>query len=316
MSDTRTRIEQGHDRRTEFRHEALFHAGAYDFLDGASTFVQAGLDAGEPVMAALLPDQISLLRRHLGPDAGRVEFVDMTDLGRNPGRVIPAWRRFVDRNRDAPTLRGIGEPISAARSSAELAECQRHESLLNDAFTGERGWWMLCLYDVESLPLEVLDAACRSHPYLSEQGTSLPSKSFGTSSWVFDGALPEPEVTAGAFDFDALSLRAVRLGMFEWASRILSVGCAADFVLAVHEVAANSVRHGGGTGSLRYWHDGATAVAEVRDHGRIERLLVGREVPSHDDERGRGLWLAHQLCDLVQVRSSPDATVVRLHIGL
>jgi len=174
----------------------------------------------------------------------------------------------------------------------------------------------LCLYDVDSLSPEVLDAACRSHPYLSEQGTSRPSRSFGPSSWIFDGVLPEPDATAGALDFDASSLRAVRLSVSDWASGILSVGRAADFVLAVHEVAANSVRHGGSTGSLRYWHDGATAVAEVRDHGRIERLLVGREVPSHDDERGRGLWLAHQLCDLVQVRSSADATVVRLHVGL
>ena len=58
-----------------------------------------------------------------------------------------------------------------------------------------------------------------------------------------------------------------------------------------------------------------SAVVEVWDHGRIHRLLAGRELPSIDDEMGRGLWLAHQLCDLVQVRSSPEGTIVRLHMA-
>jgi anti-sigma regulatory factor (Ser/Thr protein kinase) len=31
---------------------------------------------------------------------------------------------------------------------------------------------------------------------------------------------------------------------------------------------------------------------------------------------GRGLWLANQLCDLVQIRSGARGTVVRLHMRL
>ena len=30
---------------------------------------------------------------------------------------------------------------------------------------------------------------------------------------------------------------------------------------------------------------------------------------------GLGLWLANQLCDLVQVRSSPEGTAVRVHVS-
>ena len=44
----------------------------------------------------------------------------------------------------------------------------------------------------------------------------------------------------------------------------------------------------------------------VRDNGHIDDPLVGRERPRPEQERGRGLWLANQLCDLVQVRSGPD----------
>ena len=34
------------------------------------------------------------------------------------------------------------------------------------------------------------------------------------------------------------------------------------------------------------------------------------------DATGRGLWLANQLCNLVQIRSSPEGTTVRLHMRL
>jgi anti-sigma regulatory factor (Ser/Thr protein kinase) len=315
MSDTQTRTEHGLDRRTAFRHEARFYVGAYDFFDGIGRFVQGALDAEEPVMVALVRDKLHVLRRQFGADAARVEFADIAELGRNPGRLIPAWRRFVERHREATTLRGVGEPVWAARNAAELTECERHESLVNDAFSGDRPWWLLCPYDVESLSSEVLEAARRTHPCVSEKGTTRPSGSFGPSSWIFDGALPEPEDTAGAMEFDASTLRAVRMALLHWAIAVLPAARAADLVLAVHEVATNSVRHGSGRGSVRYWQDAATAAAEVRDSGRIARLLVGRELPALDDEMGRGLWLAHHLCDLVQVRSSADGTVVRLQVG-
>ena len=41
--------------------------------------------------------------------------------------------------------------------------------------------------------------------------------------------------------------------------------------------------------------------------------LVGRERPA-GPAGGYGLWLANQLCDLVQVRSFPAGSVVRLHM--
>jgi hypothetical protein len=54
-------------------------------------------------------------------------------------------------------------------------------------------------------------------------------------------------------------------------------------------------------------------VCEIRDKGRFDRPLADRERPSRDIAAPRGLWLANQLCDLVQIRSVPEGTVVRLH---
>ncbi len=88
-----------------------------------------------------------------------------------------------------------------------------------------------------------------------------------------------------------------------------------DVVLATHEVCKNCIRFAGG-GTLSVWIEGDTLICEVADQGRITELLVGRGSPAMYDEGGRGLWLANQLCDLVQIRVFDTGTVVRLHLGL
>jgi anti-sigma regulatory factor (Ser/Thr protein kinase) len=89
-----------------------------------------------------------------------------------------------------------------------------------------------------------------------------------------------------------------------------------DLELAVDEIAANSLLHGGGRGVLRIWVEGSSLVCEVADDGVITDPLVGRREPALDRTGGRGLWLANQLCGLVQIRSGAAGTTVRLHTRL
>ena len=84
-------------------------------------------------------------------------------------------------------------------------------------------------------------------------------------------------------------------------------------VMAVNEVAANSLRHGGGQGELRAWRDSHSLVCEVSDQGHITSPLVGRLPPVLDSGTGGGLFLANRLCDLVQIYSSPAGTAVRVY---
>ncbi len=134
-----------------------------------------------------------------------------------------------------------------------------------------------------------------------------------------DGALraslrPVP-VGAHAATFAGDGVRGLRREISDLARHVgLSAARTDDLVLAVNEVATNSVRHGGGRGVLRSWIDGDAVVCEVSDAGEITDPLVGRRRPASDAPGGRGLWLANMLCDLVQVRSGPDGTVVRLKV--
>jgi len=71
---------------------------------------------------------------------------------------------------------------------------------------------------------------------------------------------------------------------------------------------------GGGGGTLRVWREPDAVVCEVRDRGFIRDPLVGRMAPPIEQYGGRGLWIVNQLCDLVQIRSAPSGTVVRVHM--
>jgi anti-sigma regulatory factor (Ser/Thr protein kinase) len=89
-----------------------------------------------------------------------------------------------------------------------------------------------------------------------------------------------------------------------------------DLMVAINELTTNSVRHGGGGGVLDVWTDDESLICEVRDGGRIEGRLLGRELPGADrDGGGLGLWLVNQICDLVQVRALDDGTVVRVRVN-
>lgn len=300
-----------------FRHEAFFYASSDDFLHGTVAFITEALNAGEPVLAMVDNPKIELLRSALGAVAHDVQFADMGDVGANPARIIPAWRRFADDHAGPGRgLRGIGEPIWAGRGPAELVEAQHHEVLLNAAFADAEGFRLLCPYDRSRLPSNVLGDARRSHPFVVEDGVHEQSSRYerADAATTLAGPLTEPVGDAQTIRFDA-NLRFVRSFVSQHANAdSMTDDRVADFVLAVDEVAGNSVRCGGGGGILRLWSAGDALVVDISDEGRITDPMVGRARPDDRDANGRGLYIANQVCDLVQVRSSTSGTVVRLHM--
>lgn len=96
----------------------------------------------------------------------------------------------------------------------------------------------------------------------------------------------------------------------------LSEARASDLVLAVSEVAANTLRHTQSSGTLTIWHDTDEIVCEIHDEGVITDPLAGRRRPAPDALGGHGLWLVHQVCDLVELRSDSTGTTIRMHMSV
>jgi anti-sigma regulatory factor (Ser/Thr protein kinase) len=128
------------------------------------------------------------------------------------------------------------------------------------------------------------------------------------------GELPAPCGPVRELAFDEAQLAGLRHSLDAWArEHALGTRRIEELVLAVDELAANSIRHGGGAGVLRFWRERDALLCEVQDMGWIRDPLVGRTRPAVDAQGGRGVWLANQLCDLVQIRSSRAGSVVRVH---
>ncbi|MDQ3293692.1 MAG: sensor histidine kinase, partial [Actinomycetota bacterium] len=237
------------------------------------------------------------------------------ELGTNPGRIISAWRQFVFDHRDDPHLRGIGEPVWPERTPEELVECQHHERLLNVAFPPGLPWRLLCPYDVSTLDAAVVDEAKAAHPYVHEQAgwwDDAPAGRAVDPGRPLDEPLADLPPPVRELGFDAVSRADALTAVAEVAGPGLAPARADALGRAVGEVFDNSLRHGGGSGTLRLWRTGPDVVCEVRDAGRLRDPLVGRGLRARATADRRGLWLVHELCDLVQVRSTDAGTVVRL----
>ncbi len=304
-----------------FCHEALFYNGDDGFLQGTLPFIAEALEADEAVLVAVGEERADLLRRALGQDAERVRFLDVRELGRNPARMIPAWRKLLAENAaEGRSVCGIGEPVWPGRSPAELEECERYEALLEQAFSHGPSWRLLCPYDLDALDAATIASACSTHRALMHEGVSRRNSAYQPlhrAPGPFNGSLPSPPAEREELAFTARGLGAMRsLVARHGALAGLSETLREDLVLAVNELVTNSVQYGGGGGTLCIWQEQDALVCDVRDRGLIHDPLVGRLPPPVDQYGGRGLWLVNQLCDLVQIRSSPDGTVVRVHMRI
>ena len=310
-----------HQHDSDFRHAALFYFGEDGYVNGLVPFIQEGVEAEEPVLVMVPGRKTGLLREALGQDGADVHFTDMADVGANPARIIPAWHDFVsERSSQGRRVRGIGEPIWADRTPEELVECQHHEALLNFAFDGVAPMDLVCPYDSQTLGCDIVKEAMRSHPIVLDKGNFRQCAGYAGSKAAaapFDRPLSLAPADAPELAFDVLTLDAARRFVAMCASEAgLSRARRDDVVIAVNELADNSVMHGGGGGLLRAWIDDQSFVAEVRDQGLIDRPLAGREAREEDQVGGQGLWLVNQLCDLMQIRTFPTGTVVRVYMRL
>jgi anti-sigma regulatory factor (Ser/Thr protein kinase) len=307
-----TQMSWGRAAGGDISHEAAYYDSPEGYLRAVLPFVTGGLAAAEPVLLALPPGSAGLIASGLDGQSSRVTFADMAEVGSNPGRIISAVWEFLDRH-PGQRVRFVGEPFWPERSVAEAREVVRHEALINLAFAAAPVR-VLCPYDTDLLAPRIIASAGRTHPVIATEQGRLPSRDYagGRVPRACARPLPRPPRRADVLAY-AGSLQPVREFAAGHAERSgLDPDRTADFVLAVAEVAANTLRHASGTGTAHIWVAGGELICQVTDQGRIRDPLVGRKRPP--EATGLGLWVVHQVCDLVELRSGRSGTAVRMRM--
>ncbi|GAA4259487.1 sensor histidine kinase [Dactylosporangium darangshiense] len=299
-------------------HQALLFDSPAAFLSAAVPFVREGLDRGDSVLAVTSAENEELLRASLDGEVERVTFLPAARWFESPGRTLDAHHRRIDSLPGSTgILRVLGEPVWAGLDPLETTEWGRYESVMNVALADAPAW-LMCGYDRRALPEAIVDDALRTHPTLAVGAGSETSGAYADPVHYYAernvALLPRPGAGVEWLP-DFVDMAPVRQFVADHAVRLgVPPGRLDDFTLAVNEIATNAVRHGAGRGEVRMWATDRRVICEVSDTGTATDGFLGflRSDPSAG--QGHGLWIARQICDLLEMHTGGPGTTVRLHI--
>ena len=296
-----------------FIHPALLYGSEEEYLAALVPFITDGLAAAQPVAVAVPEPKLAVLREALGTDAERVKMIDMTEAGRNPGRIIvEVLRRFADAHTHRH-VRIVGEPIWPGRSADEYPACVQHEALINPAFAG-RDVTIVCPYDTAGLDAQALADAHATHPEMWQADRRYRSDRYDPDDVVarYNQPFGRAPDTASLTATTLADVAAFRRFAVERATPLgLAPERLADLELIVDALVTNSLMHTQGPAQLRIWADHDHLVCEVRDTGQLTDPLAGRRPPVPAQRSGRGLVLVHGLADLLRLHTTPEGTTIR-----
>jgi anti-sigma regulatory factor (Ser/Thr protein kinase) len=299
-------------------HQALVFDSPSAFLAGAVPFVTEGVQRDDSVLAVTSAENEELLREHLEGETRRVTFLPASGWFDSPGRTLNAHHRRIDALPGTTgILRVLGEPVWDGRDPLETSEWGRYESVMNVALAGARAW-LMCGYDSRTLPAEIVDDARRTHPTLAVGTGSETSATYADPASYYaehDLPLTPPPPLGVEWLPDFLDMAPVRQFVADHARRLgVPADRLDDFTLAVNEIATNAVRHGAGHGEVRLWATERRVICEIADRGTAQGNFLGFLRADPRAGQGHGLWIARQICDLLEMRSGASGTTVRLHM--
>lgn len=280
--------------------------------------VAAVRDTGAQVALAVSGPAEELLREELaGTGAGIGRLTTLTRSARESGQTVAAWRA-----RELGALGSGGRPVfviaehDAALDGVDGGFWVELEAALNISLAG-LPVTQVCAYPRIPLHGAVGDAALANHPLRLRGHELLPNPGHRSPAEVLATMAIAPPHLLGPPDlqlsYNTFELSRVRDAVEEAAraSRLDRVR-GEDMVQAVNEVATNAVEHGSPEAGLAVWATPGELVCEVHDQGSISLPLIGLAPPHPSQSRGRGTWIARQLCDSLHVWRAADGTHVRL----
>lgn len=295
-------------------HAAAYHSSRTDLLAQLVPIVEHALVRDERVALALQPDTEAALRTELGAGAPLHVLAPPAEAGSGQTVALQRGRELRELTRDGPVT-VLTEHLSEL-DGPDGSFWTELDAAVNVALA-ELPVRLTCFFPELPLHQSVLDGAAENHPYVLVRGGLHPNPRHRAPREVLTEHPVTPPLLLGVPDV-TVSFRSWQLQDVRRAVRRLA-GAAGftddrteDVVLAVNEVATNAVEHSGPAAELHVWATGGGLVCEVHDTGVLADPLPGMASPHPSEPRGRGLWIARQLCDLLHVWSDDHGTHVRV----
>jgi anti-sigma regulatory factor (Ser/Thr protein kinase) len=299
-------------------HPALLHADLDTFLSYLVPFVRASMEKREPAFVAVGATSLAALQNAVGAKAPGVTWADTRKWHPNSSTRLRAFYEYVTEclADGATRVRMVGEPVWDEERPDLIREWTRYESVLNTVLA-PFPVSLVCTYDTSRLDPAIVANARNTHPVVSD-GDEAPSPDFLNPAELLRTLNPEPPpppTWAPSLDRPA-DLPTARRFLREEAMRAgVTFERAMDMAMAANEILANALRYGRGAVALWGWPEDERFLCQIQDEGPgIADPMAGYLPPAEAMDAGRGLWLARQLVDLLQIVPNSNGTTVRLQV--
>ncbi|HZG91250.1 MAG TPA: ATP-binding protein [Pseudonocardia sp.] len=306
------------DRSLRLQHVAAFFRSPADLRGQLLPMVVSALRSGSAVATAVTPATEGAIHDELGSPPGLVVLSQPDGRDAGSGQTLAGRRARELRSLTAAT----GRPVTMISEHAPRLDGADGTfwTELDAAFNialAELPVTLTCFFPELPLHREVLDGARRNHPLLLVGGEHRHNPHhLGPRAVLAEQPAPAPALLGPPevrLSFGAWQLHEVRNAVEE---ALLAAAVpherAEDVVLAVNEVATNAVEHGDAKAELSIWIGADGVTCEVTDAGSLRDPLPGLQAPHSSNPRGRGVWIARQLCDWLHVWTDGTGTHVRM----
>jgi anti-sigma regulatory factor (Ser/Thr protein kinase) len=296
-------------------------AGFYDAHASLTAQIESVITAagarGEPVALGVRPITEEALRHLLGDAVELIPLAQPECPDLSSGQTVASRRA-----RQLRTLtEGGARPVTAVVEhisrfdGADGGFWTELDAAMNVALS-ELPVSVTCFFPELPLHQQIIEGARLNHEQLLVDGELRDNPEHCPPREVLARLPASPPTVLGPPDltlrFGAWQLHEMRA---EVQRALLDAGCeldhAEDVVLAVNEVATNAVEHGASEAEMYLWTSDEL-ICEVHDRGELRDPLPGLQAPHPSDPKGRGIWIARQLCDLLHVWGDASGTHVRM----
>ncbi len=296
-------------------HTMFVYRDGRELAETVAPVVRDHLNAGQRVVVNIPGERMTALQAALGRAANSIEWTDTYAWRPHPARRLHAIEQLVEvqRARKGQKVLFVGECAWPPSPEVLVREWERFEVILSATLTGAPAS-MLCLYDASVLARSIIERARQTHPQHG-CGCTIANPRYVDTVTALKSLAPEDlEVPWHATRLTRV--REARAARAFVANQLVSSNLRhdqrEDLIVIASELVANSLKADADEVSVAVWASDDGVALQIDDDGQgISDPFAGYHRPERDATGGRGLWMARQLCDVVEISSRPRHTAVR-----